>query len=619
MAPSASPPKKKKMHLLLLKKLQTSEARPTTKFIKTIQPLNPTIVKLKKILWLIASILLCTSSVTACSDNDDVTSPVGTDFKVPTTEITALKSGGEYTLIVQSLKQPTLTPDASWLSIASLTQTGSKGQIWTAKVKVDANDTNDDRSSNIAVTDGTSNANVTVTQIAADGLYLSSSNIPETVPTEGGNYDITVLSNNDCTVSTSASWITVNTVSRAAMTEKNYVVTVNANHSDAREGKITVVSGGLSLEINISQLGQDSSMSKSAIEIAKAIYAGWNIGNTLEAYNGTTPSETAWGNPRITENLIKSIKAAGFNAVRLPTAWDGYIEDRSTYKIQDAWLNRVDEIVNWCVENDMYVIVNIHWDGGWLEEHCTEDKKAENLKEQKALWTQIATKLGGYDEHLLFAGANEPNVENATQMSVLIEYEQAFIDAVRATGGRNYKRTLIVQGPATDIDKTNSLFLNMPTDVVEGRLMAEVHYYAPWQFCGLDDDASWGKVFYFWGEGNHTSNTERNSTWGEEDYLATEFTKMQQQFVNKGIPVILGEYGAIKDRSASITDATELAAHKKSRYDFNMKVTREAKNHGLVPFMWDTGEGMSRSTGAVTSDVIIPAVMEGAAAGKYPF
>jgi aryl-phospho-beta-D-glucosidase BglC (GH1 family) len=576
-------------------------------------------VKLKKLLWLFVAVLLCTSSVTACGDSNDEPSPVGTEFKVTTTDIKALKSGGQYSIIAQSTNKPSFSADASWVTISSVTQSGSKGQIWTALVNVDANTSNDDRNATITVSDGTNKATVAVSQIAADGLYLSESNIPETVPTDGGTYNITILSNNDCKISTSDSWISVAETSRAAMTEKKYVVTVSANRSDDRNGSISVTSGELSLNITINQLGQNSDMSKTAIDIAKDIYAGWNIGNTLEAYSGSTPSETAWGNPKITEKLIKSIKEAGFNAVRLPTAWDGYIEDRSTYKIQDAWLNRVDEIVKWCVENDMYAIVNIHWDGGWLEENCTEAKKEENLKEQKALWTQIANKLGGYDEHLLFAGANEPNVDNASQMAVLLEYEQAFIDAVRATGGRNYNRTLIVQGPATDIDKTNSLFLTMPTDVVKDRLMVEVHYYAPWNFCGLDKDESWGKMFYFWGEGNHISGSDRNATWGEEDYLLAEFAKMQQQFVNKGIPVILGEYGAIKDRSNNISNADELAAHKKSRYDFNMKVTREAKNHGMVPFMWDTGEGMSRSTGTVTSDVIIPAIMEGAAAGKYPF
>ena len=109
----------------------------------------------------------------------------------------------------------------------------------------------------------------------------------------------------------------------------------------------------------------------------------------------------------------------------------------------------------------MYAIVNIHWDGGWLENNCTADKQEANNKKQKALWTQIANKLNVYDEHLLFAGCNEPNVENTAQMAVLKSYEQTFIDAVRATGGNNAVRNLIVQGPSTDIGKTDNLFGDM--------------------------------------------------------------------------------------------------------------------------------------------------------------
>jgi aryl-phospho-beta-D-glucosidase BglC (GH1 family) len=311
--------------------------------------------------------------------------------------------------------------------------------------------------------------------------------------------------------------------------------------------------------------------------------------------------------------------------VRLPCAWDGYIEDRSTYKIKSSWLDRVDEVVGWCVKNDLYVIVNIHWDNGWMENNCTTDKKEANIKELKALWTQIATKLGGYGENLLFAGANEPNVKDdnasimATKMAVLKEYEQTFVDAVRATGGHNALRVLIVQGPDTNIDETVSVFGSMPTDIASNRLMAEVHYYDPWQFCGMEKDESWGKYAYFWGD-NLVSGSDRNATWGDVAYMKAQFQKMKTMFVDKGIPVILGEYGAITDWSSSLSsDEALLKAHRQSRYDFNKICTREAKNYGLVPFMWDTGEGMNRTSGEVKSDVIIPAIMEGAKAGKYPY
>jgi aryl-phospho-beta-D-glucosidase BglC (GH1 family) len=566
--------------------------------------------------------MMLSISFAACSDDDDSpASPISTDFKVATKQITALKSGGTYSLVVQCDREPIAEAD-DWISISSWTNSGSKNQIWTAEVTIQPNPTNSDRTTNIAVSPRIESSTiqlVTVTQIAADGLYISSSSIPEIVPTEGGTYDITILANIDCKVSSNASWLTVaqKVQSRADLTERTYTVTIGSNVSDERSATITFTAGDLTATLDVNQAGRDASMDKTAVQIAKEIYAGWNIGNTLEAYNGSTPSETAWGNPKITEDLIKAIKAAGFNAVRLPTAWDGYIEDRSTYKLSDSWLNRVDQVVNWCISNDLYVIVNIHWDGGWLENNCTEDKKDANIAEQRALWTQIATKLGGYDSHLLFAGCNEPNASDAAKMSVLREYEQTFVDAVRATGGRNLNRVLIIQGPDTNIDETVSLF-SMPTDVVSDRLMAEVHYYDPWQFCGMTKDESWGNMAYFWGD-YKVGDSKRDASWGDLSYMQKQFKKMKDMFTSKGIPVILGEYGAITSHDNDISDADQLTAHHNSRYQYNKLATREAKNYGLVPFMWDTGEGMNRTTGAITKDYIIPAIMEGAAEGTYPY
>lgn len=229
-------------------------------------------------------------------------------------------------------------------------------------------------------------------------------------------------------------------------------------------------------------------MSSTAVQLAAKIKLGWNIGNTLEATGG----ETAWGNPKVTKALIDLVKANGFNAIRIPCSWNQNMANSSTAQIKADWLNRVKEVVQYCVDNDMYVLVNIHWDGGWLENNCTNAKKVENNAKQKAFWEQIATSLRDFDEHLLFASANEPNVDDATQMDVLNSYHQTFIDAVRATGGKNANRILVVQGPSTDIDKTNKLMLTLPVDNVANRMMVEVHYYTPWNFCGMEstDDAA---------------------------------------------------------------------------------------------------------------------------------
>lgn len=360
-------------------------------------------------------------------------------------------------------------------------------------------------------------------------------------------------------------------------------------------------------------------MQTNVFDIAKAMNVGINIGNTLEAIGG----ENAWGNPNITPELMKAVKEAGFGAVRLPVAWDIHAEDGV---IDAEWMKRVKEVVDYAMAEGLYVIINAHWDGGWLENSIPNGySEAVNVK-QSDYWKQIALTFRNYDEHLIFAGCNEPNVDNAAQMMTLKKYEQTFVDAVRSTGGRNHYRVLVIQGPSTDIDKTETLFGAMPSDVVAGRLMAEVHYYTPYQFCLMEEDASWGKCFYFWGDSNKAAAQKLGmlsrwtSTYGGEAYLKTEMAKMTKKFVNKGVPVILGEFCAMMERTKELAGNEEaLTLNRKSIGDFNETVAREAKKAGLVPFLWDTGSGIDRNTGAILKDNLIPAVLAGAAAGNYPF
>ncbi|MBW4359249.1 cellulase family glycosylhydrolase [Flavobacterium taihuense] len=404
------------------------------------------------------------------------------------------------------------------------------------------------------------------------------------------------------TVTTSdASWIQLSLLTGGTGTT-TFNITASENTATATRTAIITISSNqaVSVQISVSQLGaapvvitipsyntsplpaDATGMTSNAVELAAKIKLGWNIGNTLEATGG----ETAWGNPKVTKALIDLVKANGFNAIRIPCSWNQNMTNSTTAEISTAWLNRVKEVVQYCIDNDMYVIVNIHWDGGWLENNVTEAKKVENNAKQKAFWEQIATQLRGFDEHLLFASANEPNVDNATQMAVLTSYHQTFIDAVRSTGGKNANRVLIVQGPSTDIEKTNKLMLTLPTDKVTSRMMVEVHYYTPYQFCLMDKDADWGKMFYYWGANYHSAtDLTRNPTWGEEADLDKFFLSMKTQFVSKGIPVILGEFGAI--RRDLTGDA--LTLHLNSRAYYLKYVVKQAKANGLIPFYWDAG------------------------------
>ncbi len=339
-----------------------------------------------------------------------------------------------------------------------------------------------------------------------------------------------------------------------------------------------------------------------AQEMASKMKLGLNIGNTLEAIDG----ETAWGNPKITQLLIDSVKAAGFNAVRLPVSWDQYANS-TTNEIDPAWMARVKEVVDYCIKDSLYVFFNIHWDGGWLERHVTTADSAIVNAKQKAYWTQIANYFKDYDEHLLFASANEPDAPDAEAVSVLQSYHQTFINAVRSTGGNNKSRTLIIQGPKTNIELSSSL-MNMPNDSIEDRLMVEVHYYSPWNFWGMTQDESWGKMAYFWGEGYHSIvDPDHNATWGEESVVEADFKLMKTAFVDKGIPVIVGEFMAIKR-----TGIPDIDLHIASREHWYKTVVQFAINNGCVPFVWATGGLINRYTGEIKDRGVINSMMEGA-------
>ena len=358
---------------------------------------------------------------------------------------------------------------------------------------------------------------------------------------------------------------------------------------------------------NLNPLPADNiGMESNAVQIASKINIGFNIGNTLEAMGGK--SETYWGNPKITKEFVTFVKQSGFSAVRLPVSWDQYA-NQTTAEIDPIWLNRIKEVVQYCVDNNLYVIVNIHWDGGWLENHVVPVKQEQNNAKQKAFWEQIATQLRDFDERVLFASANEPNVETAEQMSVLLSYHQTFIDTVRATGGKNAQRVLIVQGPSTDIEKTNTLMTQMPTDSVANRLMAEIHFYSPWNYTGMTKDESWGNQFFYWGKDFHSAtDTAHNPTWGEEDYVDQQFKLMKTQFVDKGIPVVMGEFGTGVRKNLSGAD---LQLHLDSRAYYFKYLTQQARANGLLPFVWDIGELLDRTNSKVLDQQVFDALMAG--------
>jgi len=370
------------------------------------------------------------------------------------------------------------------------------------------------------------------------------------------------------------------------------------------------------------QPAQREGMELNAHEIAQAIRLGMGFGDALEAYGGK--SETWWDNPRLTPAFIRFVKEQGFDAVRLPVSWNQYAS-AGTARIQSKWLKRVAEVVGQCIANDLFVVVNIHWDGGWIEDHVNAASAPTVIPRLKAIWQQIATTLRDFDQRLLLAGMNEPKVDSAEQMAVLMQYHQTFVDAVRSTGGRNAFRTLVLSGATTDIAKTVQWFDQLPIDSAQDRLMLEVHYYTPWNFTGMAMDVDWGQCFHYWGQANHSpTDTKRNATWGEEDAMAELFARMAGKAQALGVPVLLGEYSArnrtyppkLREQEQVVVRPDDVERHLASIAHYVETVTRQARQHGMLPFYWDNGALLDRRFCLVREGKILAALQRGASSQR---
>ena len=351
-----------------------------------------------------------------------------------------------------------------------------------------------------------------------------------------------------------------------------------------------------------------------ATEIYPNMGLGWNLGNTMEV-----PSDpTAWGNIVPTQAIIDGVKAAGFNTLRIPCAWDSHASNGT---IDASWLATVKSVVDMAIANNMYVMLNSHWDNGWLEDEvfsgahkdrngndATTDSSAVR-KKQESYWKQIADYFKDYDEHLIFASANEPGVNDHRngqpasdykdngqltftneRMIILKRLHEACLRAVRSSGGNNATRTVIVQMPRTEIDKYQMLANNYPEDPAgKGYTMAEAHFY-PYQFSLMTADESWGKTFWYW-EDETTGAADRTcsgSSLGSKQSIDKQFQKLQLTFADEGIPVVIGEMGANKRYSLVGTAGFDLNTHLKAIAAWYGYTVASAKSHGIVPVIWDT-------------------------------
>jgi len=304
---------------------------------------------------------------------------------------------------------------------------------------------------------------------------------------------------------------------------------------------------------------------------------GWNLGNTLEAHIDMEPYETAWGNPEATQALMNGVAAQGFGAVRIPVTWGDMIGRGPNYTIDSYWINRVAEVVGFVTNAGMKAIINIHHDGAdsshWLSvknADLTGSKKTAIDEKFTAVWRQIAQKFINTGENLIFEGFNELHDGswgdgNAAQRNRVNELNQIFVNTVRAVGGQNSTRYLVIPGWVTRPSITVSSLV-MPTDPTPDRLIVTFHYYDPYDFTGSASQKVWGSKAH-------------RSGWANETYVQNTFNSIKAKFVDKGIPVIIGEYGAVNQSGAAFN-------HRKYYMEY---VTKYAHDCGFVPFYWDNG------------------------------
>jgi endoglucanase len=305
---------------------------------------------------------------------------------------------------------------------------------------------------------------------------------------------------------------------------------------------------------------------------------GINIGNTLE---NTTNWEIGWGNPVITKEYVDSLARLGFKTVRLPVAWDTYATDG---RIAPDKMSRVSEVVGWITGAGMFCVVNIHWDGGWID----SDKKdrfpttfatfsPEAEQKFRSYWEQISSFFAGKNEKVIFEALNEEtnfSREGSTDKAytTLARVNQLFIDTVRKTGGNNAKRLLVIAGYSTDIEKTCASGYKLAKDSIPGRLFISVHYYTPSTFTIIGEDADWGKALPTWGTPEDVTQMEKL------------LDRMKEFCTRNDIPAFIGEF-----------NATTKNKEPASRVRWISGVASGAVARKMIPVLWDTGGEVSRS------------------------
>jgi endoglucanase len=416
---------------------------------------------------------------------------------------------------------------------------------------------------------------------------------------EGGEQTVTVTASEKLYI-VSDMWLTAKQGTKSE--DHKILVTFTASANDKAEErvvKVSLVAGDEKVYVDVTQAaaekkdepgGDDPILPDNngsvAWQMLEKFGLGWNLGNQMDAFYNGVSGETAWGNSKATQTTFNKVKAAGFTTVRIPVTWLGHIGEAPEYKIDEVWLNRVAELVGYAENAGLNAVINMHHDGGdskyWLNIKGAANNaeiQTQVLAQIEAMWTQIAEKFKDKGDFLVFEAFNEIHdggwgwgtnrEDGGKQYKCLNEWNQKFVDAVRATGGNNATRILGIPAYCTNVDIAIENFV-MPEDAAENRLMLSVHSYDPYDYALSATKSEWG----------HTADMSKKVSGDNELQIRTMFEKIYVNFIEKGIPVYMGEFGCVNR-------ATE---REQAFQQYYLKYfTKAAKEYGVPCFIWDNG------------------------------
>lgn len=442
----------------------------------------------------------------------------------------------------------------------------------------------------------------TTTAVSSDTTAKSTSAATTSTSTTAASTTVATSAETSAVTTTSS----VTAASEATTTATSITTTTAATTTTATSA--VTASATTMAEITTAQTDKPEK-TVTAEEITAAMRVGWTLGNTFDAYDpywvaepDAYDYETCWGNPETTKEMIAAVKAAGFGAVKINVTWEEHIGTAPDYTINGEWLNRIEEVVNYILDCDMYAFINVHHDSSrncslrWLA--MSGEGYDESVGKFEKLWKQIAEHFSGYDERLLFISLGEPVGgdswdSDSNSIEILNKFNALFVKTIRDSGGYNRTRFLVLPTHGASIAEKSVKGLVLPDD---DRLIVAVHSYTPNEFCFSETTLTW------------TTSTDKWGSNEDKKQLTDGFKLLYDQFVSKGIPVIIGEFGACAKNNTA------------ERCKWAEFYVSEARKYGIVCFWWDDGgtdEGKMSLLNRAALEWYFPELVK-AITGVYP-